>query len=128
MEGKEVNESQSGMAEFQKRKNARLGITLPVIYSRIYDPANHLAKSINISQGGLMSHLPEPLETGEALRVQFFFSSSAIELKMIETSAQVIWRDPQSDTDGCYRTGLQFLNMAPIDLDALKKFLAVSLP
>jgi c-di-GMP-binding flagellar brake protein YcgR len=116
-------DSQVEITRFIKRENARFSAILPITYWRSSKSPMDFAYSANISEGGLMLYLPEVFETGQLLRLQLFFAPSSIELKVIESNAQVAWKDSEAKNNGYYRTGMKFMEISRIDLDRLRRFL-----
>ncbi len=71
----------------------------------------------------MLVYLAERVETGQLLRLKFFFPSGS-ELRGIEFIAEVVWKDIHLGKDwGDYRCGLRFIEISSEDLEELKKFL-----
>jgi hypothetical protein len=111
-----------GIVNFEKRKNPRFDVDLPVEYARSSVFIKH-GRAINISQGGLLLYLPEQMEIGQHLVLKLFFPSGTA-LQTIETVVRVVWTDirPAEDWGDC-RTGVCFADISSEDLNKLMDFL-----
>jgi len=111
-----------GIVNFEKRKNPRFNVDLPVEYARSSVFVKH-GRAVNISEGGLLLYLPEQMKIGQQLVLKLFFPSGTA-LETVETVAQVVWTDIYLAEDwGDYRTGVCFADISPEDLDKLINFL-----
>ncbi len=113
-----------GIVNFERRKNARFSVDLPVEYFQIKETpqppgSGHTG---NASEGGLMLFLSEKLEVGQNLKVKLYFTAEP-GLDSIEALAQVVWTELPFVKDGDYRYGVKFLEITPGDMTRLKKFL-----
>jgi len=79
---------------------------------------------IDVSEGGLLLHLSEPMEIGQVFGLTLFITSSH-DLDAIEAlvQVQVVWKDTPVGKDGDYRVGVKFIDISPEDMDKLKNFL-----
>ena len=112
-----------GIVNFERRKNPRFNIDLPVEYSLLPSPAIHSGRALNVSEGGLLVYLSEKVEIGQFLQLKLFFPSGS-ELNWVELIAEVVWRDIHLGKDwGDYRCGLRFVDISPEGLNKLKGFL-----
>ena len=116
-------EPRSGIANFKTRRHPRFLINLPIKYWRRDLSDSHISRTVDVSEGGLMVSLPEPIEIGRDLRLNLFYAHSPSELSTIEALVQVVWRDVQVNKDGYYKTGVKFVNISAGDLDRWKHFL-----
>lgn len=106
----------------EKRQYRRFKVDLPIKYSSCGTFFKD-GKVANVSQGGLLLYLSEPMEIGQNLIVKMF-SSIGSELNIIEPFAQVVWKDIISGEDRKdYRTGVKFAYIIPEDLQKLKNYL-----
>ena len=120
---KDDTKPRSGIINFEKRKHPRFTVDLPLEYRRISSPVIQPGRVINASEGGLLIYFPEKLEIGQHLELRLFFASDS-ELNTIEMLVQVVWTDLHLGKDwGDHRTGVKFVDIAPVDLDKLKNFL-----
>jgi len=112
-----------GIATLERRKHPRFSVDLPIEYYPT-DPANtHSGRLINLSEGGLLVYLPEPMEIGQRLRMKLFFSAGS-DLNAIEMATEVVWQDIHLGKEwGDYRFGLKFVDISLDDLNKLKDFL-----
>ncbi len=115
--------SRSGFANFKTRRHPRFPINLPIKYWRSENPESHFSHTVEVSEGGFRVYLPEPIESGQILRLNLFYSSSPEELTKIEPLVQVVWGDNRAGKDGYYRTGVKILDISSGDLDKLRSFL-----
>jgi c-di-GMP-binding flagellar brake protein YcgR len=111
-----------GTINFEKRRQPRFNVDLPVEYARSSLVVKH-GRVANASEGGLLVYFPEKMEVGQHLSLKIFFSSGA-ELKTIETLMEVVWTDIDLGKDwGDYRTGVKFVDVSSEDMEKLKSFL-----
>ena len=113
-----------GLADFEKRKHPRLSVELPIEYWQVNKSKSRPGRTIDVSEGGLLLHLSEPLEIGQNLGLNLFIDSGP-ELDSVEALVQVevIWKDIYGEKKGDYRIGVKFVDMSPEDMDKLKKLL-----
>jgi c-di-GMP-binding flagellar brake protein YcgR len=111
-----------GPVNFERRRHPRLAVGLPVEYSRINNCKSRPSRAVNVSEGGLLVHLSEPLEVGQNLKLNLFIDAGP-DLDSIEALVQVVWKDIHVGKDGDYRTGMKFADVSAPDMDKLKKFL-----
>lgn len=111
-----------GTVNFERRKYPRFNIDLPIEYSRS-DSLFNVGRAANASEGGLLLSLPEPMEMGQHLKVEVFFSEGS-ELNIIEMLVQVVWKEIQLREGGeDYRTGVKFVYISPQYFEKLKNFI-----
>jgi c-di-GMP-binding flagellar brake protein YcgR len=124
--GKEERETEPrfGLASFEKRKHPRFSVDLPVEYWQINKSKSRPGRMIDVSEGGLLLHLSEPLEIGQNLGLNLFIDIGP-DLDSIEALVQVevVWKDIYLGKDGDYRIGVRFVDISAEDLDKLKNFL-----
>ena len=112
-----------GTVIFEKRRQPRFTIDLPIEYSRIDSSIGHTGKALNISEGGLLIYFPEQMDIGQYIRLKLFLSLGS-ELNTIEVLAEVVWMDIRLDKGlGDYRCGVNFIDVSPEDLTKLKNLL-----
>jgi len=111
-----------GTLNFEKRRQPRFNVDLPVEYARSSLVVKH-GRVANASEGGLLVYFPEKMEVGQHLSLKIFFSYGA-ELNTIETLMEVVWTDIDLGKDwGDYRTGVRFVDISSEDMEKLKSFL-----
>jgi hypothetical protein len=110
-----------GIINFEKRRQPRFNVDLPVEYARSSLVVKH-GRVANASESGLLVYFPEKMEVGQHLSLKIFFSIGA-ELNTIETLTEVVWTDIDLGKDwGDYRTGLKFVDISAEDMEKLKYF------
>ncbi len=112
-----------GVVNFERRKHPRFSVDLPVEYWQINNCKSRPTHTVNVSEGGLLLHLSEPMEIGQNLRLNLFIHSGA-DLDSIEAVGQVVWKDIHVGKDGDYRTGVKFVDIAAENMNKLKNFLS----
>ncbi len=99
--------TKKGIAK-ERRKYPRFHFKLPMSYSRTESEGNHGGIVGNASEGGILVHLPEKLDTGEVLKIEILFAKGW-ELKTVRGIAKIIWSDLAGKKTGrVNRNGLQF--------------------
>lgn len=108
----------------EKRRHPRYSVDLPVEYWQIDKSKSRPGQVIDISEGGLLLQLSEPLEIGQVVGLALFITPGP-NLDAIEASAQVVvvWRDAYAGKDGPYRAGVKFVDISPADMDKWKNLL-----
>jgi c-di-GMP-binding flagellar brake protein YcgR len=124
--GKEERETEPrfGLASFERRKHPRFSVDLPIEYWQINKSKSRPGRMIDVSEGGLLLHLSEPLEIGQNLGLNLFIDIGP-DLDSIEAlvRVEVVWKDLYLGKDGDYRIGVKFVDISPEDMDKLKTFL-----
>ena len=111
-----------GTVNFEKRKHPRFNVDLPVEYAHNNQVVTH-GEAVNVSEGGLLVYLPEKMEVGQYLSLKLFFSFGT-EFNTVETLVRVVWVDIHLEEDwGDYRTGVEFVEISPGDMERLRIFL-----
>jgi hypothetical protein len=105
----------------EKRKHPRFSVDLPVEYWKIYNPLSQSSRLVNISEGGVLIHLYEPMEIGQNLKLKV---SPDARLDSIKALVQVIWKDTDFGNQEGYRVGAKFLGISSEDMEKLKDFLS----
>ena len=92
----------------ERRKSPRRYFKLPMSYSRKESRDSYGGIVGNASEGGILVHLPEKLDTGEELKIEILFSKGW-ELKTVRGIAKIIWSDLAVRKGGkIHRYGLRF--------------------
>jgi c-di-GMP-binding flagellar brake protein YcgR len=120
-EGKEPK-PQYGIVNFERRRNPRFSVDLPIEYSRIDASEPNPGRMVNVSEGGLMLFLGQKLEVGQGLKIKIFFHSEP-RLHSIEVKGNVAWTEIPFAREGDFRCGVKFTAIAPEDLAQLRQFL-----
>jgi hypothetical protein len=110
-----------GIAKFEKRKNPRFLLNLPIEYYRVNSDFNSTGYTSNASKGGLMVNLPEQVDIGQILKITLFFCFGP-NMHSIKMLSQVVWTDHAGE-DGSYQSGLRFVDISSEDMDRLENLL-----
>ncbi len=76
----------------------------------------------NISEGGLMAFLSEPIDIGQMLRLKIHCVTPNHK-RIINTIVQVLRADARPDKDGDYRIATKIVEISPEDLDRFREIL-----
>ncbi len=124
--GKEERKTEPpfGLADFERRRHSRFSVDLPIEYWQINKSKSRPGRMIDVSEGGLLLHLSEPLEIGQNLGLNLFIDIGP-DLDSIKAlvRVEVVWKDIYLGKDGDYRIGVKFLDISAEDMDKLKNFL-----
>jgi hypothetical protein len=106
----------------EKRRHPRFNIDLPVKYSRS-NLFFKYGRAANASEGGMLVHLPEEMESGQNLMVKIFFPPHS-EINSLELLVKVVWTNIHLRKDWAwdYRTGVKFLSNSLEDITHFKNF------
>ena len=111
-----------GTVNFEKRGPPRFNVDLPIEYFRTDSLVQH-GRAVNVSEGGLLIYLPEPMKIGQRLRMKIFFPLGS-EIISIDAVTEVVWLDIHlGEGWGDYRTGIAFVDLSLENLNKLKDFL-----
>ncbi len=111
-----------GTVNFEKRKHPRFNVDLPVEYVRTELSIQH-GRAFNLSEEGLLLHLPEQMEIGQHLALKLFLPVGS-KIQTTEMLVQVVWVDIDLEKEwGDYRTGVSFSDISLDDLNKIKNFL-----
>ena len=121
---KEAIEPHLGVLNFERRKHPRFSVTLPIEYWQIDKSETRLGRTIDVSEGGLLLHLSEPMEIGQIFELTLFLTSGP-DLYSVKAlvRVEVIWQDASLGEEGVYRIGVKFINISREDMHKLKNFL-----
>jgi c-di-GMP-binding flagellar brake protein YcgR len=110
--------------DLERRRHTRFPVALPIEYWQVDKSKSRPGQTIDVSEGGLLLHVSEPMEIGQVLGLTLFISSSR-DLDAVEAIVQVevVWKDTLEGKDGGYRVGVKFVYISPGDMDKLKNFL-----
>lgn len=115
-------ETSFGSVNFERRKHPRFSVELPVGYRKINNSETHPAQTGDLSEGGLLLYVSEPLEIGEILAIEFSYKAGH-KLKVLQARVQVVWKDIRFSNEGFFRMGVKFLEISRDDFQSLKDFL-----
>jgi hypothetical protein len=111
--------------EADRRKYPRFSNALPIEYRQPDSSRIRRGYTSNISEAGLTVSLTEQIAVGERFRIKIFFVSGR-DLRTtdaIEIIGKVIWVNSDLERMGEYRTGIEFEDITPKNLESLKHFL-----
>lgn len=111
-----------GSVNFERRRHPRFSVNLPVEYRKIDSPKSRPTHTADLSEGGLLLYILEPVELGQELSVKVYFTSVR-ELISVQALVQVVWKDTRIGSDGVYRIGVKFVDISSEGLASLKGFL-----
>lgn len=97
-------------------------INLPVEFWRVDQTRIRPGRTGDVSEGGLLLYVSDEIEIGQELKFTLFIDSGA-EYQSINARGKVVWKDFRLDTEGLYRVGVNFLEISPEHLHALRQFL-----
>jgi c-di-GMP-binding flagellar brake protein YcgR len=119
-------ESRWEVVDFERRRHPRFLVTLPIEYWQNDESKSRVGRTIDISEGGLLLHLSEPMEIGQTLELTLFMTSGP-DLDSVEALVRVegVWRDSSLGEEGGYRIGVKFVDIPPEDMHKLKTFLTI---
>ena len=113
----------------EKRRDRRLDLSFPVIYSLLSDGADggdKEAKGSNISRGGIRLVTREELKPGALLRVKIILPD---ELPAVKGKAEVVWRKKRGKQgdEVEYHLGLKFTELESRGQDLVSRFMEENL-
>jgi c-di-GMP-binding flagellar brake protein YcgR len=111
-----------GIATFEKRRNPRFLLDLPIEYYPVDSSLTRPGRAGNASKGGLLVYLAEQPDIGQHLRVKLFFTLGR-ELVVVSALSEVVWINTYFGKEGDYQCGLRFKEISPEDLQKLESFL-----
>ncbi len=111
-----------GTVNFERRKHPRFSVNLPVEYRKIDNSKPRPAHTGDLSEGGLLLYVSEPIELGQELSVKIFFTSARV-LNAVNALVQVVWKEIRIDNDGSFRIGVKFLDISSEGSALLREFL-----
>ena len=111
-----------GTANFERRKHPRFSVNLPVEYRKLDIPKDRPANTGDVSEGGILLYVSEPIEIDQELSLKLFFTSGG-KLTSVQARMQVVWKDMLVGNDGPHRIGLKFVDISSEGLASLKGFL-----
>jgi len=120
----EKDKAESPQFTFERRRDPRFLVELPVEYRRANDSRIRPGHTVDFSGNGLMVSISEQIEVGEKLEMKIFFSSGS-SLITIAASVEIAWVDTEAKEDGYYRFGVSFVDISPADRERLKGFLSL---
>jgi c-di-GMP-binding flagellar brake protein YcgR len=111
-----------GGAHFDRRQFPRLDTTLPCAFE-ISTEARPVGVAANVSLGGLLVFLPEPVIDGQVLTLTMKLPCSGGD-RLFKARAEVVWAQTGQFQDGwSCQVGLRFFEMSPASFEVWKEFL-----
>ena len=96
---------------------------MPVEFKLIGSCQVRPGRTGDISEGGFLLYLPEEMEVGQDLWLKLFLGTE-LELKEIEATVQVVWKDFfGTEKNDFRRVGVKIVEISPEDMDKLENFL-----
>lgn len=105
----------------ENRAHPRFSVTLPIEYWPVDSFKNHTGHTVNVSEDGLLIHVPEQLKIGNNLRLKIFLSVNP-SMNFIEALVKVVWEERNLAKEGGYRIGTKYVGISPEDMNKLKSF------
>ena len=123
MPKEETTKPHFGTVNYERRRHPKFSINLLVEYWKINRSTSALSRTGDISEGGLLLYISEPIEVGQELNLKLFFNSD-LGFKSIEARVQVAWTDLCFEKESDCRVGLNFAEISDEDMKKLKIFLS----
>ena len=119
-------EPRLGVFNFEGRRHQRFLVTLPIEYWRIDKTKSRVGRTIDVSEGGLLLYLSEPMEIGQTFELTLFMASGP-DLDSIEAlvRVEVVWQDSSLGEERSYRIGVKFVDISLEDRHKFKTFLTI---
>jgi len=110
--------------DFERRRHPRFPLDLPIEYWQTEKFKSRPGRTIDVSEGGLLLHLAEPLEIGQVVGLTIFITFGP-DLNSIEALVQVevVWKDIHLGKEGHYRVGVKIVAISAEDMGKLKNLL-----
>jgi c-di-GMP-binding flagellar brake protein YcgR len=107
----------------ERRMNRRFNVDLPIRYYKPDSATGRNGRAMNVSEGGILIHLPDRMEIGQIMKLTLSFLFS-LDWESVEAMTEVIWWDfDSSEVWGDYRSGMKFVNMSSKENEKYKKLL-----
>jgi hypothetical protein len=107
----------------ERRINPRFNVDLPIRYYKPDSTTGRNGRAMNVSEGGILIHLPDRMEIGQMMKLKLSFLSS-LDLESVEAVTEVIWWDFDLwEVWGDYRSGMKVVDMSSKDNEKYKNFL-----
>ena len=121
---KKKEKSPFNVVNLERRKYPRFSVDLPAEYWKTYNPLGQSSRTINISEGGVLFHISEPVGIGENLKLKIL-TDSRLNSYPTEALVKVMWKDTQLSKEDGYRIGARFVEISQKDRDNLRKILDI---
>lgn len=105
----------------ERRKYARIEVTLPVEYWPMNGSKSSPGRTVNISIGGLLLSLPKAIEAGQNLGLSLFFDPGFHFISM-EGRVEVVWRNRETGNGRDHKVAVKFVNISVEDGERLKAY------
>jgi c-di-GMP-binding flagellar brake protein YcgR len=112
-----------GKFNFENRSHPRFSVTLPIEYWPVNSSENKTGHTANVSEDGLLIHVPEQMKIGKNLRLKIFLGVNPT-MNFIEALVEVVWKESDLGKDQDYRIGTKYVGISPEDMNKLKTFLS----
>jgi len=109
-------------AKSEKRRHHRLSVRLPIEYFLIESSCPRLGYTVDVSEGGLLMHVPEKLRVGQNLKIKFYYASAS-RIDCIQALGEVIRVDSLGKSGKEYKCAVKFVDLPCGILKQLQNFL-----
>lgn len=104
----------------ERRKHPKFIVELPLNYSKVDNKEIYGGIVTNISEGGILAYLNQPLEIGDLLNIEIM-NMRGLTLETFKGTVKVIWSDlVDPNMTGNHAHGLQFISIDKNDFRRLK--------
>ncbi len=110
-----------GSVNFERRKHPRFSLDLPVEYWHT-DSTTHLARTADVSEGGLLLYVSDEMHIGQKLGIKLFIDAG-LKLLTLEAEVEVVWKDFRLAEKGYFRVGVKFVHISLDNMEKLKNYL-----
>jgi hypothetical protein len=116
-----AEQSKLATTQFNRRRDPRINLNLPVEYTMMVDVAPTLpTRSGTIGGGGLMLYLPMPVSVGSAMKLKIHLPDRVT----ISCTARVVWTELLTGLEvNDFRTGVAFEQISEDALGILRTFI-----
>ncbi len=113
-----------GKVEFERRIFPRFRVDLPIVYQHDLHTQPVSAHTGNVSRGGLLLCLEEPLAMGTRIRIKMHLTDPNAP-RWVEAMGTIVWSSDQRGEDGQFHAGFAFEDIAEEHLEILREFEAL---
>jgi PilZ domain len=116
-----AEQSKLATTQFNRRRDPRINLNLPVEYTMMVDVAPTLpTRSGTIGCGGLMLYLPMPVSVGATMKLKVHLPDRVT----VSCTARVVWTELLTGLEvNDFKTGVAFDQISEDDLGILRTFI-----
>lgn len=116
-----AEQSKLATSQFNRRRDPRIQLNLPVEYTMMVDVAPSLpTRSGTIGGGGLMLYLPMPVSIGTTMKLNIHLPDRVT----ISCTARVVWTELLTGLEvNDFKAGVAFDQISEDDLGTLRNFI-----